>query len=738
MPLPEHHRVPAFSDATRPGESEEAVRMQRKVFALFVAAVLAAVLVAGAGIATAGSADPKVAGSSIPVDADAYYASLTGEAAEAKIAADADEAGELVSGESLGTPVVGDVRVLYGDYFQEFTLRAIDGNAEIWVANDLSYPAGDPRPTPVVTDEQVAYLLDEYNDTIYPGMSGYFGMTNDRDGTGGEFGDPEYVGKVDYDAYATDNPQRMMILVFNILDEAYEDPDFPWYVAGYFWPAMNDTYANRNIIHIDSHDWANRVGPDAARPYLYEQIFTHEFEHAIHYDHDPDEPSWVDEGLADLAPFLVGYGHGTGHISEYLLLHRSPLTIWGGGLEDYGKSYLFQLYLMENFGGPDFVSGLVNDPANGIAGIENQLAAQGHSVEFDDVYRDWTLANYLDDEVATGSSGARLGYQSLDIPSADTEGMSIQWSVKNWYGASHKGAVPISRYWGGYKSGTVEYPVGTLMPYAPLYQTYGGLAPQLVSDFRGAAESGVEAYSGNYQLWGNRGDLLDTVSTMTLPQWIGAGAQLSFMTNFEIEEAWDFAFVQISADGGATWTSLANTHTTDAADPGAMPEIMANLPGFTGSSGGWREETFDLSAWEGQSVLFRFLYMTDWAYNEAGFYVDDVTLSDSGGLILFDDFEGGSDNWVLDGFLHTTGLAKNDWALTFVNPRYMLGKYAGYDLTDVMPHADGIYQRAFTTLDTSRLNRDDVTVVLSNRLPEETSFAADWRLFVTKGSASKK
>ena len=712
--------------------------MPRRVFAVAVAVVLLAALVTGGGMASAGSGSTKVAGSSIPVDADAYYASLTGEAAEAKILADAEEAEEPASMEAMGAAAVGDVRMLYGDGFREFTLRAIGDNAEIWVANDLSYPAGDPRPIPVVTDDQVAYLLDEYNNTIYPQMSTYFGFTNDRDGTGGLFAGPPYDALVDYEAYATDNPQRMMILVFNIVDEAYYDPEFPWYTAGYFWPAMNDDYANRNIIHIDSHDWANRVGPDVARPYLYEQVFTHEFEHAIHYDHDPDEPSWVDEGLADLAPFLVGYGHGTGHISEYLLLHRSPLTVWGGGLEDYGKSYLFQLYLMENFGGPAFVSGLVNDPANGIEGIENQIAAQGYDADFDDIFRDWTIANYLDDTAIAGKSGAQLGYETLDIPSADTEGMSIQWSVKNWYGANHKGAIPIDRYWGGYKSGTVEYPVGSVMPYAPFYQTYGGMSPQLTSDFRGAAASGVAAYSGDYQLWGDRGDLLENYATTGEAQTVGAGATLTFWTNFQIEQAWDFAFVQISTDDGNTWTSLQNANTTFEADPDSMPEILAQLPGFTGSSDGWREETFDLSAWEGQDVLIRFLYMTDWAYNEGGFYVDDVTISDAGGTVLFDDLEGGADNWALDGFLHTTGLAENDWALTFLNPSYPFGKFAGYDITDAMPYADGVYQKAFTTLDTSALNRGEVVVIMSNRLPEETSFAADYRLFVTKGPASKK
>ncbi|MBW6467978.1 MAG: immune inhibitor A [Coriobacteriia bacterium] len=711
--------------------------MPRKLLSFSAVVVVFALLIAGAGVATAGTSNQKVAGSTIAVDADAYYKMLTGDDAEAKIAGDAAEAGGETALAGAGPADVGDVRTLYGDGFREFTLRAFGEYAEIWVANDLSYPEGDPRPTPVVTDEQVDYLLDEYNENIYPKMSQYFGYTNDRDGTGGVFGEPEWADRVDYDAYATDNPQRMMILVFNIIDEAFEDPDFPWYVAGYFWPEMNDVYVNRNIIHIDSHDWANRVGPDVRRPHLYEQVFTHEFEHAIHYDHDPDEPSWVDEGLADLAPYIVGYGHGEGHISEYLLHHRLPLTVWGGELADYGKSYLFQLYLMENFGGHDFVKRLVNDPANGIEGIENQVATGGYGASFDEIYRDWTIANYLDDSDRAGLSGARLGYESLTIPSADTEGMSIQWSVKNWYGASHKGAVPIDRYWGGYKSGTVEWPVGQLMPYAPLYQTYGGMSPLLVSDFRGAASSGVAAYSGSYQLWGGRGDLITTTATTAMPLSLGPDATLTFQTYFEIEEAWDFGFVQVTSDGGTTWTSLENDHTTYAVDPSAIGGVLENLPGFSGASDGWQTETFDLSAYAGQEVLIRFLYITDWAYNETGFYVDDVAVSDAGGTILLDDLEAGPDNWHLDGWLHTTGLAENDWTLTFINPRFALGKYAGYDLSDSMPFADGIYQRDYTTLDTSRLNRGEVTVILSNRLPEQTSFPADWRLFVSKGSTKK-
>ena len=148
---------------------------------------------------------------------------------------------------------------------------------------------------------------------------------------------------------------------------------------------------------------------------LYEGTFAHEFEHLIHFDIDPDEPSWVDEGLADLAGFLCGYGHSQSHLAYYMVYHPfTALTFWGGGLEDYGASYLFQLYLFEKFGGAPFVSALVQEQANGIEGIEKTLAAFGYKDSFDEIFDRWTVANYIDD---TRKSGGKYGYETLDIGS---------------------------------------------------------------------------------------------------------------------------------------------------------------------------------------------------------------------------------------------------------------------------------------------------------------------------------
>jgi immune inhibitor A len=682
------------------------------------------------------AAQPKIPAGLIAVDMDPYYKGLDQQAASAKIMSDTVEAAATLdaakaswSGSADG--VVGDVEWLYADYWQEFTLKAIGDNCEIWLANDLSYPAGDPRPTPVVTDAQIEYMFEEFNSNMYPSDTEHYGFTNDRYGTGGLF------ASMGYDWYETDNPQRVMILIYNIIDEGYYDPTYPFYVAGYFWPQMNTDYADRNIIHIDCYDWADRVGPDVTRPHLYEGTFTHEYEHAIHYDHDPDEASWVDEGMADLSGFFAGYGHPADHLAYYLVYHRTSLTDWGNALEDYGESYLFQLYLNENFGGADFIKALVDEQANGIEGINNQLAAFGYAATFDDVYRDWTLANYLDDVTLTGDSGAKLGYESLDIPSDDTWGYSIQWSIKNNYGSDNHGNLPIPRYWGGYKSGTVQYPIGTMSPYAPMYLTYKGMQPELISNFRGDGSSGVEPYSGDYELFGGRASLLFNSCTLASPLTLGADAELSFWTWYDIEEFWDFGFVQISTDGGSTWASLANDDTTSEYDPSAIDTVIDNVPGFTGSSGGWVQETFDLSAYAGESVLVRFLYITDWATELTGFFVDDIAITDGTGTLLTDGLESGSGNWVLEGWQRTTGLVANDWQLSFINPQYDTGKLTGLEIQDSSVYPEGNYQYDLTTLSTLALGSDVVTIVVSNHQPEAQSFAAGYRLLVSKGTAKK-
>jgi bacillopeptidase F (M6 metalloprotease family) len=104
----------------------------------------------------------------------------------------------------------------------------------------------------------------------------------------------------------------------------------------------------------------------------------------------------------------------------------------------------------------------------------------------------------------------------------------------------------------------------------------------------------------------------------------------------DLELGWDFGFVQISTDGGATYTSIPCTDTTSDHDPGAVAEVVEKLPGFTGVSGGtgtWRAQTCSLAAYAGKSVLLGFRTVHDPAVegngvlNPSGLWVDDVRVN---------------------------------------------------------------------------------------------------------------
>ncbi|MBC7339132.1 MAG: immune inhibitor A [Firmicutes bacterium] len=161
-------------------------------------------------------------------------------------------------------------------------------------------------------------------------------------------------------------------------------------------------------------------------------------------------------------------------------------------------------------------------------------------------------------------------------------------------------------------------------------------------------------HSGSYEFWGGQGDEIDHHITTVIDLTGKSSAILDFWTWYEIEENWDFGFVQVSTDG-EYWTSLATSHTTYDIDPDGYPAIRANLPGYTGSSGGWLHETIDLSAYCGTPLYLRFRYMTDWAFNETGFFVDDITVTADGEVVFSDDAESGLGQWENAGWVWSPG-----------------------------------------------------------------------------------
>jgi len=501
--------------------------------------------------------------------------------------------------------------------------------AQIWVQTNLAWPAGDPRPTPVITCEQAQYLLGEFENNIYPKEINYFGMPDGHDGSAAYL--PGLVGLPP--DYYYDSAGRQVVLVSNVRDENYFDPTYPNYIAGFYSPSY-ETYFDRNVMTIDSYDWANRVGPSGTRPNLYEGIFAHEYQHLLHDDYDSDEESWINEGMADYAMVLTGYGQSViGHLEDTADLPENSLVLWEdqGGLEvlaDYGNAFLFQYYLMEKYGDP-FIQALFHNPLNSISGVNDTLAMFGSDMDFADIYHNWAVAKLIDSKTPND------GYYQF-------KGLDFKLNIgtpaaPNPESYNTPGAGP----WG------TDYIWIQGDPKKIDKLTFNGLDYSMFPS----------AWSvDNGMLWSGTGDLLDNWAIF---ETVGGGT-LKFDTIWDLEDYWDFGFVQVSTDGGSTWVSLEDNegYSTFDYDPNAHPKVIANLPGLTSYITTPVTLTYDLSAYAGHNILVAFRMVTDWGTHYGGWWIDNVYVDST----LISD---GTDASIFKDITEVVPI-NNDFTVTFV------------------------------------------------------------------------
>lgn len=183
-------------------------------------------------------------------------------------------------------------------------------------------------------------------------------------------------------------------------------------------------------------------------------------------------------------------------------------------------------------------------------------------------------------------------------------------------------------------------------------------------------------YAGSYFYYSGQGNNLDSLmyKSVNLP----AASSLTAMVNYDIEVDWDYAYVVVSTDGGASWQGVPTDHST-ASDPNG--QNFGN--GITGSSGGWVPLTADLSAYTGD-VLLGFRYWTDVAVVNPGFMVDEISINGSA-----PDGAEADAGWTFeDGFRVSTGIESASFNNYYV-AEYR--QYRGYD----EGLRDGVYNFGF-------------------------------------------
>ena len=113
-------------------------------------------------------------------------------------------------------------------FFKE-TAPSSTGKATLWVAWDFLTTAFGRQD--VITCDQLEYLQSAI-DAIVATDVDYFGAYVQRP-----------AGNENID-----------VMIYNIVDEGYFDPAYPFYIVGFFWGNVNEVF-DRNMIFIDSLDW---------------------------------------------------------------------------------------------------------------------------------------------------------------------------------------------------------------------------------------------------------------------------------------------------------------------------------------------------------------------------------------------------------------------------------------------------------------------------------------------------
>ncbi|UPM42960.1 immune inhibitor A domain-containing protein [Halocatena salina] len=529
-----------------------------------------------------------------------------------------------------------------GEYsFRNFTLRNYTENSSVWVAEDLSWPENDSRQTPTVTDAQIEYLTTEYEETMYPTNKRLFGAPDVRDGTDANLSEE---GEVPEDYYRSpDGENRTIILVDNVRDENYFNESYPVFTSG-FYSSVIERRIDRNVLTVDTYDWDSRLGsmdapwrPDTnestntseASVHAIEGTVTHELQHLIHDDHDPNETTWINEGMSEYVEYAAGYGFPQNHIDAFEKRPNNSLVEWGDQgainiLSDYGMAALFQMYLTQQYG-ESFTQELARNPDNGIESIETTLDEVGVNQDFYGVYQDFSTALIV--ESANGS------VRTNDSDQYRFQGIDINVSMTN----TTNERTPA---WGSSFAVFENSVNDSLVKFSANGTEFRPLPWETVPPPNAETTANESNRSNETVLWGGRGNLMDNNAIMTADLRDTESATLSFETYYNIEQGWDYGFVQVSTDGGDTWTTLSNENTSEyLAEPeSAYQPLTEHLPGFTGDTDGeWTTESFDLSAYSGQEVLISFRYMTDYATNGnssstpgTGWYLRNVEIPEVG------------------------------------------------------------------------------------------------------------
>lgn len=247
-------------------------------------------------------------------------------------------------------------------------------------------------------------------------------------------------------------------------------------------PDALDNDSSVYILALEEYDWAGYFDPGQQMPdsvifagwsrhssqreiiYIASQYFetsapgiiAHEFGHLLHWgcDHSPEPPAsprifwedaFVDEGFSTFAAIYLTediFMRGVMDYSAFFCYDPDIPLIW---FSNYNQVELFTLYMFEHYGNWSYITELINNQLNGIDGINSTLENLGYSERFDDVFQQWTIADFIDDSVY---EAGKYQYSHYDFPPCRmaryhaSMPVTTQWGTVSAYGTDYIAFIP--------------------------------------------------------------------------------------------------------------------------------------------------------------------------------------------------------------------------------------------------------------------------------------------------------
>ena len=246
---------------------------------------------------------------------------------------------------------------------------------------------------------------------------------------------------------------------------------------------------------------------------------------------------------------------------------------------------------------------------------------------------------------------------------------------------------------GGNQVHTATFAVTSTILPPEQYPTFASSHRIAVWDREGAGP--FSPFTGDYYMAANADDAAFKRLRREIDLTGKSSGELSFRTSYDLEDGWDYVFVEAHTVGQDDWTTLpdANGHTTQETGdscPTASPNsnwqslhpwlaryqtitgpdscVPTGTTGAwhasTGNSNGWEEWKIDLTPYAGKKVEISISVASDPATTGLGLWLDDTKVTADGATVAETSFETDEGGWTIGPPPEGTDNPANGWERT--------------------------------------------------------------------------